>query len=154
MPDTAEATEVTEATEAPFYAPDFTLQAMDGETITLSDLRGKWVVVNFWATYCVPCVTEMPVLEQIAAAHPEALVVLAINLREERETVQAFLAEHDLALTVLLQPDDATLINYQVIGLPQTLLITPAGEIDYRQFGPVDLATFGTYIESRVSSSS
>lgn len=140
-------------TEPPFYAPDFTLTTLDGDTITLSDLRGKWVLINFWATYCVPCVEEMPALQQLAERYTDELVLLAINQREDETLVRTFLQTHDLQLTVLLNPDDATLINYQVIGLPQTLLITPSGEVDYRQFGPIDLATFGDYLSVRLSSS-
>lgn len=127
-------------------ALDFELATFDGEKIRLSDLRGKWVLVNFWATWCEPCVAELPVFQQIAQRYPDTLVVLAVNMRETTEDIAAFLAEHPLALTILVQPDDATLANYQVVALPQTLILSPQGEIVWRQFGAVELTTFAAEI--------
>lgn len=128
--------------EAAFTAPDFALSTLDGATVRLSDLRGQWVIVNFWATWCGPCVAEMPALVQIAEAHRDRLLLLAVNMREPVETVTAFLDEQGLSLTVLVAPDDAVLTNYQVLGLPQTVVVAPDGDIVWRQFGPVEVAVF------------
>jgi len=133
-------------------APDFTATALSGDSYTLSALRGRWVIVNFWATWCVPCVTEMPALQQIADNHADAVVLLGINVRESVEEVAAFVAEHDLRFPVLVNPDDSTLLDYQVIGVPQTVLIAPSGEIVYRQFGPVAVDDFGVELETRLRS--
>ncbi|MDX1992531.1 MAG: TlpA disulfide reductase family protein [bacterium] len=141
----------TQATSAPAYlAPDFTLPSLDGEAVTLSDLRGRWVLVNFWATWCIPCVEEMPALQQLARNYTDTLRVLAINQRESRAEIETFLAQHQLDLTILINPDDATLGAYQVMGLPQTVLITPQGEIDYRHFGPLEFDDFNTYFTERL----
>ena len=99
-------------------APDFTLATSDGKVIQLSALRGRWVLVNFWATWCAPCRDEMPYLDSLATRHANRLTVLAVNIREPRQDVAAFVAELDLQLPVLLAPDDTTLLAYAVRGLP------------------------------------
>ncbi|GAB4527617.1 MAG: hypothetical protein OHK0046_45590 [Anaerolineae bacterium] len=149
-PEMQRATQPT-PTEEPFYAPDFTLTSLEGEPVTLSDLRGRWVLVNFWATYCVPCRDEMPVFEALTQAFPDELEVLAINQRETEAEVAAFQAEYRLTFPLLLNPDDATLLNYQVIGLPQTLIVDPNGEIVWRQFGPVALDTFEAQLRALIT---
>lgn len=138
--------------DAALLAPDFTATALSGETYTLSGLRGRWVLLNFWATWCVPCAAEMPALQQIADTYADQLVLLGINLREDAGTVAPFVGEHGLRFPILINPDDATVLNYQVVGLPQTLLISPSGEIVYRQFGPVELDTFSREIDGYIRS--
>jgi peroxiredoxin len=123
-------------------APDFKLTALDGHTYQLSALRGRWVLVNFWATWCVPCVTELPALQSLADEWAGELTLLAINQREDAEVVRTFAAEHSLRFPILLHPDDTVLIGYQVVGLPQTVLIDPAGQMRYRTFGPIELEAF------------
>lgn len=132
----------TTPTEEPYYAPDFTMQSLSGDTFTLSNLRGQWVIVNFWATWCVPCVEEMPALQEIANQHADKLILLGINQREDPNLVRQFADEHNITFPLLLNPDDATLANYQVLKTPQTLIIDPNGELVWRQFGPVELETF------------
>jgi thiol-disulfide isomerase/thioredoxin len=128
--------------EAPYYAPDFTATALNGDVYTLSALRGRWVILNFWATWCAPCVAEMPALQMLADEYAGQLVVLGINPRESSEVVATFAAAHDLRFPLLIDPDDATLVDYQVVGLPQSLVISPEGEIVDRQFGPLELDAF------------
>jgi thiol-disulfide isomerase/thioredoxin len=103
----------------------------------LSALRGRWVLVNFWATWCLPCREEMPLLAAAAQEHADTLTVLAVNMREQPEEVAAFLAELGVSLPVLLDPDDATLLAYQVRGLPVSYLVAPDGAIARRILGPV-----------------
>jgi thiol-disulfide isomerase/thioredoxin len=140
----------TSTPAAALLAPDFTATALTGEIYTLNALRGRWVILNFWATWCVPCVAEMPALQQIADTYEDTVVLLGINLRETIETVAPFVSKHELRFPILIQPDDVMLLNYQVVGLPQTLLISPSGEIVYRQFGPLALDTFGQELERRL----
>ncbi|MCC6616848.1 MAG: TlpA family protein disulfide reductase [Anaerolineae bacterium] len=149
----AEATAPPVATvDDALLAPDFTATSLSGDSYTLSALRGRWVIVNFWATWCVPCVTEMPALQQIADEHADTVVLLGVNVRESADEVAAFVAEHDLRFPILVSPDDSTLIDYQVLGVPQTVLIAPSGEIVYRQFGPVEVEGFGAELETRLGS--
>jgi cytochrome c biogenesis protein CcmG/thiol:disulfide interchange protein DsbE len=120
-------------------APGFTMTTLDGESVALADFRGRWVLLNFWATWCVPCVEELPLL--MAYASDTGMPLLAVNVRESREQIGAFLEEHGLsALRVLTAPADNVLLAYQVIGLPQTVLIDPSGALAWRAFGPLDEA--------------
>lgn len=139
-------------TEEPFFAWDFTLAAVDGEVYTLSEQRGKWVLVNFWATWCIPCIVEMPAIQSIADQYSEDLIVLAINQREQDDAVRAFIEKHNLRFPILLHPDDTLLSNYLVMNLPQTILVNPMGEIVWRQFGPIELDTFQTTLGSLFAS--
>ena len=138
-------------TEEPFYATDFTMAMLNGGEITLSDLQGRWVLLNFWATWCIPCRVEMPALQDIASEYRSDLVVLGVNQRENPPTVQAFIDEIGTTFPILLNPDDATLAAYQVMSLPQTFLINPQGEILWRQFGPIELGEFRPLLESFIS---
>jgi len=140
------------ATEAPFYAPDFTLMTSDGEPVTLSDQRGRWVMLNFWATWCVPCVAEMPILQTLADERADQIALFGINVREDRSQVTDFIAAHNLTFPILLNPPDSVLSDYLVMGLPQTLVIDPNGEILWRQFGPLDLSAFGELLDSLIAS--
>ncbi|PKN81271.1 MAG: thiol:disulfide interchange protein [Chloroflexi bacterium HGW-Chloroflexi-9] len=121
-------------------APDFSLVRADtGETLSLSDLRGKTVIVNFWATWCPPCRAEMPDLqgaydERLAAGD---LVILGVNEEEGAEQVQRFIAEFGLTFPVVLDKDAAVRRRYNVPGLPATFFIDRDGIIRARSYGPV-----------------
>ncbi len=131
-------------------ATDFNLQSLNGEQTQLADLRGRWVVINFWATWCAPCVEELPLLQQLAEQHPNALAVLAINMREDEDAVRAFVEQHNLSLPVLLEPDDQMLLDYGVQGLPLSIMVSPNGEVMQRHVGPVDKA-FETWLEQAMA---
>ena len=111
-------------------APDFLLKDLDGTTIRLHDLRGKVVLLNFWATWCPTCRFEMPSME---ALHKEfssqGLAVLAVALRESAEDVQSFYKEHHLSFTALLDHNAAASELYQTWSLPTTFLINKRGYI-------------------------
>ncbi len=122
-------------TEEPFYAPDFTLESLTGEMVRLSEQRGTPVVVNFWATWCPPCVEEMPALQALADS---GVKVFGINMREDAEAVRDFVTDLGITYPILLDPDDATVLAYSVLGLPQTVVIDANGVIVDRRFGPID----------------
>lgn len=128
-------------------AHDFALPTLDGVTVRLSDLRGRWVLVNFWATWCAPCREEMPYLDRLATDHADRLSVLAVNMRESETAVRTFAEELDLRLPILLQPDDATLLAYYVRGLPISVLIDPDGGVVQRIIGLVQPGTVENAIE-------
>src|SRR3990172_3010778 len=85
-------------------APDFTLQTVDGESLRLSDLRGKVVAVNFWATWCAPCRLEMPDLQDRAEQFPDRLAGLGVNFAQTAEEVAAFRQEVGIDFPLLLDP--------------------------------------------------
>ncbi len=122
-------------------APDFTLQTLDGEALSLSDLRGKAVVLNFWATWCPPCQAEMPELQAAHEAYSRGgLVVLGVNQAENRATVQAFLDERQLTFPVVLDSQYEVSQLYQVNSLPTTFFIDRDGVIREIVIGQMNAA--------------
>jgi peroxiredoxin len=111
-------------------APDFVLKDLDGNSIRLRDLRGKVILLNFWATWCPSCRFEMPSME---ALHKEfsgrELVVLAVNFQESAENVRSFYQEHNLSLPALLDPGAKVFALYQAWSLPTTLVINKQGHV-------------------------
>lgn len=136
--------------EEPFYAWDFTLQSLDGISYTLSDLHGQWVLVNFWATWCAPCLEEMPALQEIHDDF-DNVIVLGINQRENPREIQPFVEELSINFPILINPPDRLLLDYAVVGLPQSILVNPDGIIVWRQFGPVDVDDLGQEILSQIN---
>ena len=116
-----------------FLAPDFTLDTLDGNTITLSELRGQIVVINFWATWCLPCREETPALEKSYEQYKDSgVVILGVNLTDQdsiRE-VESFVQEFRLTYPILLDRD-GTVSNtlYQIKGLPTTFFVNREGII-------------------------
>ena len=111
-------------------APDFELGALDGATVRLSELRGKTVVLHFWATWCPHCLSEMPVLDEAAPAlRTRGVEILTVNLGEPRKKVDRYVREHALTVKVLLDGRGKVAEAYRVVGLPATMLIDPAGRL-------------------------
>jgi peroxiredoxin len=119
-------------------AYDFTLPTPDGQSIRFSGLRGKWVILNFWATWCDPCRSEMPLLQDLADGKLKQSIpvtVLAIDRDESVETVKAFLKELNLTLPVGIDAGAKINSQYGVIQLPVTYMVDPAGIIRYKHVG-------------------
>ncbi len=117
-------------------APDFEWNAPDGKTTKLSDLRGKVVVMTFWATWCQPCRQEMPAMQRVAGSTDA--VFLAVDLLEDGAKVRSFMDSLALdRLTPLLDTDGAVTRRYSVLELPQTFFIDPKGVIRHIEHGGV-----------------
>lgn len=113
-------------------APDFALPDLSGRIIRLSEFKGKPILLNFWATWCLPCRTEMPSLERAYQDyHGKGLVVLTINIDQGSPSrVEAFAKAHRLPFPILLDPEWKAAEAYRVFGrVPTTYLINRAGEI-------------------------
>lgn len=111
-------------------APDFTLPTIDGESVTLSDLRGKIVMINFWLSECKPCIVEMPYIQAVfAEGSDDDLVILAINFRENAETVRRFVDNQGLTFAVLLDTEGIVDEVYQPSLFPTTFFIDAQGII-------------------------
>lgn len=119
-------------------APDFTLSTLKGETLSLDALRGSPVIVNFWATWCVPCRIEMPALQSLYDDYADSgLHVLAINLGEPRAAVVQWAESFELTFDILLDPDGGTAVSYGMRAPPATFVIAPDGRIVRVFYGPV-----------------
>ena len=131
-------------------APDFTLQSEDGESVTLSDLRGQVVVLNFWARWCTPCRAEMPALEEVyQARQDDGLSVLAVDQNEGLDQVKAFKGEMKVSFPLLLDPGYSVSDSYRISLLPSTFFIDRRGVIRDVVFGgPMNRAL----IESKIAS--
>jgi len=117
-------------------APDFTLQNLDEQDVTLSDFRGKIVMINFWATWCVPCKAEMPYIQAISESRPaDELAILAINLQEPAPTVQSFLDSEGFTFLLLLDTVGGVASEYHVSNIPMTFFIDTEGIIQEVKLG-------------------
>jgi thiol-disulfide isomerase/thioredoxin len=121
-------------------APDFTLPSLSAKSLTLSALRGKVVVLNFWATWCLPCRAEMPALDALYQLYRDrGLDVVGVNLDKlSTTTVEDFLNEVKVSFHVVLDPSWSTAQAYKVVGLPTTYLINRAGSVVVREVGERD----------------
>jgi peroxiredoxin len=129
-------------------APDFDLVGLDGKNHSLSDYRGKWVVVNFWGTFCPPCVREMPLIQaQYEKWYPTGKVeMLAVNLDEPLVTVQSFIddhvaehAEEGAPVFPVLLDKDIVRKQFGVTSYPTTFFIDPEGVIKHIAIGEMVL---------------
>jgi len=124
-------------------APDFSLKAVDGTTLRLSDLHGQPVLLTFLATWCNPCLTELPMLQAVS---DDDVTTLAIAVREPQDVVSAFVNEAKLEIPVLLDQDGQVSDLYQVHGLPTSLFLDRQGMILARHVGPLDQKTLDDYL--------
>ncbi len=131
-----------------FAAPDFTLPRLDGEMLSLHELRGQVVILNFWATWCAPCRAEMPVLDRVYRDRREdGVVVLGVNHMETAAQVQRYLASLSLSFPILLDEQGEVGRAYRVRALPTTYFVDREGVIrDMVIGGPMSEATLQSKI--------
>ena len=113
-------------------APDFQLPDLDGQLVTLSDLRGSPVLLNFWATWCGPCRSEMPFIQDISEDEEfssNGLLILAINIGEDSSTAKRFMVDNGLTFNVLLDTDQKIASEYNIRAIPTTFFIDKDGII-------------------------
>lgn len=121
--------------------PDFTLGDMRGATHTLSDYRGKVVMLNFWATYCGPCIKEMPSMQRLnekMAGKP--FTILAVDMAEEAADIDAFLGKHRIKVDfpLLLDPDGEVVEQWMISAVPTTFILDRSGTIRYALYGGLE----------------
>lgn len=116
-------------------APDFSLNALNGGVVRLSQFRGKSVLINFWASWCEPCKAEMPLIERYAEKHPDDLVVLGLDSEETPVIVQSFVASMGIKFTILLDQGGTVSDLYRVDGFPTSIFIDSNGRIQAEQIG-------------------
>ncbi|GGD83724.1 peroxiredoxin family protein [Paenibacillus nasutitermitis] len=122
-------------------APDFTLPTLEGENLKLSDYRGKKVILNMWATWCPPCIAEMPHLQSFYKDHKtEGVAVFAINLTQaekNRKDIPGFIADYELTFPVVLDEKSQVADLYQVTTIPTTYILDSKGRIEQKIVGPM-----------------
>ncbi|MBI3583535.1 MAG: TlpA family protein disulfide reductase [Nitrospinae bacterium] len=127
--------------EEKIAAQDFALMTLDKKKLSLKDFRGKYVFLNFWATWCGPCIDEMPSMERLYQKFKSRknFVMLAVSIdKGGHELVKRFVAENKLTFTVLLDRDSEVATVYGVMGIPSTYLIDADGFIINRAVGARD----------------
>ena len=138
-----------------FLAPDFTLETLDGESVRLSDLHGQAILVNFWATWCPPCRSEMPAFQQAYADYEdEGFVILAVNatLQDNPSDIAAFIEEFDLSFPIVLDTEGTVNQLYQVRSLPTSFFIDKEGVISEVVIGgPIAEALIRSRIEELIN---
>ena len=119
-------------------APDFELPGLDGQAVSLSGLRGKPVLINFWASWCEPCRFEMPFIQEIYegwTGKTPSLVILTINLGESPSRVERFMERYGLSFPVLLDTSQNVALEYNIRGIPTTFFIDKDGIIQDIKIG-------------------
>jgi thiol-disulfide isomerase/thioredoxin len=129
-------------------APDFTLETLDGGSLSLSSFRGKVVLINFWASWCSPCRSEMPELQQAYVELGDDFVILAVNQTkaDDVDDVRNFVAEQRLGFPILLDKDGAISDAYRASALPTSVFVDREGIIYMVQVGSMTKA----FVESVV----
>lgn len=121
-------------------APPYAAVTLAGDSVSLASLRGRAILLNFWATWCAPCRHETPFLQALwEARKDEGLVIVGASLdtRDARDQVRSFVEEYGVTYPILLDPQMRGMDAYRVLGLPATFLLDRDGILRWMRFGPV-----------------
>ena len=124
-------------------APNFTFPGLDGKMVNLSDYRGNVVLVNIWATWCPPCVDEMPSMERLyKELNGENFEILAVSIDAlGTKAVAPFMKKYNLSFPALMDPDGTIKTMYRTTGVPESFIVNQKGILIKRIIGPRDWAT-------------
>ena len=128
-------------------APDFAATDLDGHPVSLAQFRGRPLLINFWASWCVPCRTELPLLQRAADRSPRLAVVL-VDERDDAAAARRFLRELDVRLPVASDPDASIGARYRVAGLPVTFFVRADGSIAGSRLGQLDESTLDEHLRA------
>lgn len=120
-------------------APDFTLPTLTQQTVSLRDYRQSVVVLNFWATWCPPCVEEAPGLKEFAArTRSLGVTVIGVSVDQDRAALEKFVVERQLSFPMARDPDQAVASRYGTFKFPETYVIDADGKIAKKIIGAID----------------
>lgn len=129
-------------------APLFAFTTFDGRKVTLSDFAGRGVVLNFWASWCVPCREEMPYFDKVARASQErGVAFLGLALLDDEPSSRAFLNEVGVSYPTGPDPNNEIARSYEVLGLPTTVFIRPDGTVARKWPGPISEAQLQDFVQ-------
>lgn len=120
-----------------YLAPDFTLQDLNGQSVSLSSFRGKPVLLNFWATWCPPCRKEMPELQEFHRRYGDQVVLVGVNWGEGTSTVKRFLDQLGVSYPNLIDERGTAFVLYRLTGIPESYFIDPEGYLRGAWIGPL-----------------
>ena len=130
-----------EAPAVGYPAPDFTALTLDGGTLRLRDLRGRPVLLNFWATWCEPCRVEMPALQRVHEAYGDRVAIVGVNLQEPADVVRTFVEGYGYTWTFVLDPDFSIADRYRIRPIPTSVFIDADGVIRHIEYGALSEST-------------
>lgn len=120
-------------------APQFTLPNLEGGKLGLKDFRGKLLMLNFWASWCVPCREEMPAMERLYQRYKDqGFVILGVNIKDDKKSAVSFVKELKITFPIAFDPNGEVGLLYGAWGLPATYLIDANGIALARAWGPAD----------------
>jgi DsbE subfamily thiol:disulfide oxidoreductase len=120
-------------------APDFTLATPDGKKKSLKDYRGKVVFLNFWATWCPSCRTEMPDMQKLYSEYKgKGFEIVAVNVKDKKDDAMKYVSNMKLTYPILLDPEGEAGLLYGAWGMPATYLIDRKGVVQARLWGPAE----------------
>ncbi|MCG8048118.1 MAG: TlpA family protein disulfide reductase [Candidatus Thiodiazotropha endolucinida] len=123
----------------PKFASDFSLPDLTGQIHEGSDYRDRAYIISFWATWCVPCIKELPDLQRAAEIlDDENIAILTVNSGENREVIEQFLVQRSVTLPVLLDQDSSMLRQWRVLALPTSYIVNAKGQVVARVVGGID----------------
>ena len=138
-PSASEAQGVLQAWTGAPEAPPLELKTVDGQPLALSDLRGRVVVVNFWASWCEPCVDEMPSMQRLRERLAgEAFEILAVNFQEGEPRIRAFLSKVPVTFPIVRDTDGGVARAWKVRVFPSSFVVDPDGQLRYLLVGAID----------------
>ena len=134
--------------------PDFELTTLSGDEVRLSDLKGKKVILNFWASWCGPCKAEMPHMQNYYEKNKDSdnVEILAVNMttqeRRGMEGIENFVASHELTFPIPLDQEGSVIDTYSVMTIPTTYMIGTDGTVAHKIVGPMDEKMLEDYIQN------
>lgn len=134
--------------------PDFELSTISGDAVKLSDLKGKKVILNFWASWCLPCKAEMPHMQQYYKKYKDSdnVEIVAVNLTTSEKRgikgVEEFIDAYGLTFPVPLDKEGTAALAYKIVPIPTTYLIGTDGKIGQRIVGPLDEKTLKDLVKN------